>query len=458
MANNDQSALTLKVMRLAKPQFFPSVYMSLDPAASETGSEVSRMFNASMEAYPIKYGSSNTSQAIAALGASAEIDESIKFPMSLPITENLILPDSFGNLFLGETFMSQFLLTNESLYPLFNVQCSVEMQSPSNKVSLFSNFDAHRNTNILNPSDSGNNESEIEVQVQNQTEKKMYIDELRLDPSSDFTMTSLNAFVVKEDLNNISNKHIPKSDTNVSSDSDVIDEDEPVDSWLNYIGPKDTQQYLYQLDPKVHHIQYDDEKINILDVNVDLLRLTRYQSNLGKLDVIWYFEMCTSGRLQTSKLLRNPPGLYPIELVSVSLKPEENMVLPSSDPASDSDDNNKITNRPDFIGINDTNRVRLYSPFTLRLTVSNTTENIMNIEARVSVPVSRSNMDNSAVIISGLHQLKVSDLKPGSNGAFEFEFLAVELGISSVGDLVLKDLDSGFSRSIPNFHTVFCIE
>jgi len=92
-----------------------------------------------------------------------------------------------------------------------------------------------------------------------------------------------------------------------------------------FLNPQDVKQYLYKLTPK-------DEK-------------GRSANTIGKLDIIWKTSMGERGRLQTSQLPRKVPTFPDIEV--------------------------DVTSIPETI--------RLEEPFTLGISISNNTTNIVSL-------------------------------------------------------------------------------
>mmetsp|Transcript_13347 Transcript_13347/g.53157 ORF Transcript_13347/g.53157 Transcript_13347/m.53157 type:complete len:454 (+) Transcript_13347:55-1416(+) len=99
-----ENSLSLKVMRLTRPMFY-----SQQPLQCERGD---------LPASAVLYDQQQRSQS----------------PFSL--TSLLMLPHSFGNIYLGETFSSYVSINNTSPYNVTQVGIKAELQSPTEKITL----------------------------------------------------------------------------------------------------------------------------------------------------------------------------------------------------------------------------------------------------------------------------------------------------------------------------------
>jgi len=244
----------------------------------------------------------------------------------------LVLPQSFGNIYLGETFSSYVCVHNDSTEVCGNVTVRADLQTASQRINLVpgtnpdtalhsrdqlppgSTIDQvlhhevkELGTHILvcevsyNSSKSNaasdklsfrkffkfqvmkpldvktkfyNAESDevfLEAQVQNITQATITLDRVTLEPSHTFTVTSL----------------APSEDVG-----------EGVVGRGHCLQVGDSWQYLFCLKPRPEHN------------NKSLKQVTA----IGKLDMVWRTQLCDRGRLQTSQLQRMAPSAAEVRL------------------------------------------------------------------------------------------------------------------------------------------------
>ncbi|XP_014673109.1 PREDICTED: trafficking protein particle complex subunit 13-like [Priapulus caudatus] len=282
--------LALKVMRLTKPSFFSDPRLPVDPH-DLTGSLQHTMS-----------------------GKIWAVESCDQFPIS----DLLTLPQSFGNIFLGETFTSCISIHNESDQLAKDVAIKADLQTSSQRVSLSANtpeviqelapdasiddvishevkelgthilvcavsyttllgeklyFRKFFKFQVLKPIDVKtkfyNYEDEmvyLEVQIQNITSSLICMEKVVLEPSALYSVKNLNT-------------------VNTSQKTTFGD--------IAYLGPLDTRQFLYCL----HPVPGSTDWTALHGVTV-----------IGKLDIIWKSNMGEKGRLQTSPLQRMAPG------------------------------------------------------------------------------------------------------------------------------------------------------
>lgn len=257
-------------------------------------------------------------------GSTWNLDNILGFD-SLTLGECLILPQSFGNIYLGETFMSYVCLHNDSGEVCDHVVLRCDLQTATQRLPLLLpnqaektetesqlapgssidhvlshevkelgthilvcevfynapvrgklNFRKFFKFQVMKPLDVKtkfyNAESEdvfLEAQVQNVTSGHLCLEKVALEPSPMFRMASLNSVVMNK-------------------------KEVPVFGKINFLQPQDSRQYLFSLTPR-----------NDLRTNYKQLRGA---TNIGKLDIVWRTNMGDRGRLQTSQLQRISPN------------------------------------------------------------------------------------------------------------------------------------------------------
>ncbi|XP_023218162.1 trafficking protein particle complex subunit 13-like [Centruroides sculpturatus] len=287
--------LALKVMRLTRPSLFSTLFLTCDTK------------DIPYEAF------------------QKELLNDIGAPTNLSMynTGNLLmLPQSFGNIYLGEIFSCYMSVHNDSNMPVCDV--SVKVSSAIHKKFFkFRNYKLisiqyqtlwifisklDRNVHILyifyfrniylgeifscymsvhNDSNMPvcdvsvkSDEVYLEAQLQNITSNPICLERVSLEPSSYFTAMQLN-FIGDKD-----GSHSVFGD-------------------INCLNPLDSRQYLFCLSPK------SDVRTNG--------KFMKGITSIGKLDIIWRSSMGERGRLQTSQLERMAPGYGDIRLTVVEL-------------------------------------------------------------------------------------------------------------------------------------------
>merc|ERR1712223_336242 len=273
------------------------------------------------------FGAEMTSPLMDSLSSDGALEKSLHQALgsSINLGQALVLPQSFGSIYLGETFMSYVSLHNNSTETCDSVILKCDLQTATQRLPLLQppqpqgvqvqsggsidhvlshevkelgthilvcevvysspgksklNFRKFFKFNVMKPLDVKtkfyNAESEdvfLEAQVQNVTAGPLCLEKVGLDPSPMFKVTSLNQ-VIDQAGNAQAEKH--------------------VFGRYNYLQPQDSRQYLFCLTPK-----------NELKSNYKQLRGA---TNIGKMDIIWRTNMGDRGRLQTSQLQRMTPN------------------------------------------------------------------------------------------------------------------------------------------------------
>jgi len=240
----------------------------------------------------------------------------------------MVLPQSFGNIYLGETFSSYVCVHNDSTEICSTVSVRADLQTATQRINLVPgvatdttahnrdslspgstidqvishevkelgthilvcevtycnaageklNFRKFFKFQVMKPLDvktkfynAESDEVFLEAQVQNITQSTITMDKVALEPSATFTVT------------NVTGDH--------SDNAGLIAQGECLQSG-------DSWQYLFCLRPRPEH-------------NNKNLKLV---TNIGKLDIVWRTGLCDRGRLQTSQLQRLPPNTGDIRL------------------------------------------------------------------------------------------------------------------------------------------------
>jgi len=300
--NKAEQNLALKVMRLTRP------CLALNSATGRFAGE-------------IPSGNQNSLQSI--------IDS---LDTSPTMSSSLVLPQSFGNIYLGESFVSYVSLHNDSTETCDSLSLSCHLQTGTQRLPLLQtpsvggqqasgsttdnsqkiepgqsidhvlnhevkelgthilvcevnyvapssgkmNFRKFFKFSVLKPLDvktkfynAENDDVFLEAQVQNVTNWPLCLEKVGLEPSPMFKVTPLNTTSDDESGRMVFGK-------------------------VNFLKSHDSRQYLFSLTPR------SDLRLNYKQL--------KGATNIGKLDIIWRSNFGERGRLQTSQLQRLAPS------------------------------------------------------------------------------------------------------------------------------------------------------
>lgn len=322
----------------------------------------------------------------------------------------LLLPQSFGNIYLGETFSCFVCVHNETKQTVANVSIKADLQTSSQRIPLtthqteptkqlgvdetlndvihhevkelgthilvcevsylstfntLASFRKFFKFEVLKPLDVKtkfyNAESDdvyLEAQVQNITSGPICLEKVSLESSPQFTLKSLNE----------------------TADGKSIFGD------ITLLQPKETCQYLYCLSPKE-------------SIASDIMQL-KAAKNIGKLDIIWRSNLGEKGRLQTSQLLRMAPDYGDIRLTFEA--------IPSV--------------------------VDLDEPFVIKCKVVNSCERSLDLMLKLR------SEETAGILWSGISNRKVGSLGPGSSAYIQLSALPITSGLQPISGISLVDL------------------
>ncbi|XP_026761857.1 trafficking protein particle complex subunit 13 [Galleria mellonella] len=321
----------------------------------------------------------------------------------------LLLPQSFGNIYLGETFSCYVCVHNETNQPVQSVSIKADLQTNSQRIPLTTQsqsptmldvdetlsdvihhevkdlgthilvcevtYMSNYNTlasfrkffkfEVMKPLDVKtkfyNAESDdvyLEAQVQNITSGAITLEQVSLESSQQFTVKSLNE----------------------------LDNGQSVFGDVTLLQPQESCQYLYCLTPK-ENISKD-------------IKLLAAAKNIGKLDIVWRSNLGEKGRLQTSQLQRMTPDYGDIRVTY------EN--LPS--------------------------KVSVDEPFTFKCNVVNASEKTLNLILKLR------SLPDSSLLWCGISNRKIGPLEPGKSVSINLTALPINTGLHSITGVSLMDL------------------
>ena len=426
-------ALSLKIMRLSGPSFVAAPNIPVLNCPLEEWSSWSRQ----QSLHPI-----------------SPVDFS-----DYMMTELLLLPVSFGNIYLGETFSCFVAVNNESAQKIVDVSVKAELQTTSQRFAL-SDSNSH-SLDSMNPNqshefvldheikelgihilvcsvhysvlvDSYSKEKEskffrkfykfqvlnpfsvktkvnslsdgrvyLETQIQNVMTVPMHIERIRFDPFELFHFVDLNQQGLEygKNVKDFVFTNSSKEELNVNSKSKSSI---TMHIFKSYLIPQDTRQYLYLLVPKK-------------DVEFTILKTT---PSLGKLDITWSTQLGSTGRLQTSQLQRKIPSMDAFEL-SVLSQPSE---------------------------------IQVETPFKVHCRLKN---NLASDPLRLVLAFDLSKMTH--VMAIGSLECQFGQLQGQEQVEFDLEFLALYPGLHRIPGISVTESLSGVSKNVDSLTDVFVL-
>jgi len=285
--------LVLKVMRLTRPSFFPTIPLPTD-SRDIAGDTLKTLMQSDIGSNP---------QAV---------------PMA--IGSLLVLPQNFGNIFLGETFSSYISVHNDSAVTVTDVIVKVELQTSSQRQTLIG-INSNKSAETLESSKSiddvinhevkelGTHILVCAVSYSNPQGESLYFRKFfkfqvlkPLDVKTKFYNADSDDVYLEAQIQNTTFQpiHMEKVNLEASDLYDAVELTVPEEGLGkkaagrgNNMNHLDTRQYLYCLSPKKEMLEDN---------------LLRGVTNIGKLDIVWKTNMGEKGRLQTSQLQRMAPG------------------------------------------------------------------------------------------------------------------------------------------------------
>lgn len=322
----------------------------------------------------------------------------------------LLLPQSFGNIYLGETFSCYVCVHNETNQPVQSVSIKADLQTNSQRIPLSTQqsqipvllgveetlsdiihhevkdlgthilvcevtYMSHYNTlasfrkffkfEVMKPLDVKtkfyNAESDdvyLEAQVQNITSGPITLEQVALESSQQFTVKSLN-----------------ECGDGLSVFGDIT-----------LLQPQESCQYLYCLTPREN-----------IAKEVKLLAAAK---NIGKLDIVWRSNLGEKGRLQTSQLQRMTPDYGDIRLTYERLP----------------------------------NKVSIDKAFDFRCKIVNASDRTLDLILKL-----RSQHDSS-LLWCGISNRKLGPLEPGGSVLVNLTALPINTGLHNITGISLVDL------------------
>ena len=167
--------------------------------------------------------------------------------------------------------------------------------------------------------------------------------------------------------------------------------------------PLDTRQYLFLLVPRP---EMDETRVKTFP-------------GLGKLDIIWSFQLGQYGRLQTSQLSRKIPVLEPFEV--------------------------SVTRQPAII--------ETEAPFTLSCRIRN---NLASESLRLCITLEKKKM--TKILPLGSSELSLGNVKGDSYIDFDLDFFPLYPGLHKIPGLKIEDRISGTVMELESLADVFVIQ
>ncbi|XP_005174790.1 probable trafficking protein particle complex subunit 13 homolog [Musca domestica] len=339
-----------------------------------------------------------------------ESEASIAGAETLAAGQFMLLPQSFGNIYLGETFSSYICVHNCTSHPVEGVTVKADLQSNNTRINL----PMHENKTkpatlgpdetlddtiryevkeigthilvcevnyttpaglpqyfrkffkfqVLKPLDvktkfynAEMDEIYLEAQIQNITTGPFCLEKVELDSSDQYTVTSLNT--------------LPNGESVFTS--------------KNMLQPNNSCQFLYCIKPKP-------------EIAKDIKAL-RAANTVGKLDIVWRSNLGEKGRLQTSQLQR-----LPFEYKDVRLEVIDAM-----------------------------NIVKIGEPFTFTCRVTNTAERPMDLMVKLPTP-----LDYNCPY-TGSAEFSLGVIDPGQYREFPMTICPSKLGLVKVTPLIFTN-------------------
>ncbi|XP_013786738.1 trafficking protein particle complex subunit 13-like isoform X2 [Limulus polyphemus] len=296
----DDHLLALKVMRLTRP----SLYATL-PVTNDSHDLPGNLFN---------------EEICADLGTPKGLE-------NFSLGNLLMLPQSFGNIYLGETFSCYISVHNDSNQTVRDVSVTADLQTGTQKIPLMCQSGENIVAELMSDSsvddvihhevkEIGSHILVCSVSYTKENGEKLHFRKFfkfqvskPLDVKTKFYNAESDEVYLEAQLQNITSIPIclervslEPSQNFIARQLNMLDNGcSLVFGEVNCLNPLDSRQYLFCLTPRA---ESEGDK-----------KLLKGVTSIGKLDIVWRSSMGERGRLQTSQLERMAPGYGDIRLV-----------------------------------------------------------------------------------------------------------------------------------------------
>ncbi|GMH30344.1 hypothetical protein Nepgr_032187 [Nepenthes gracilis] len=405
-------SLAFRVMRLCRPSLHVESPLSFDPADLFVGEDIFDDPVAASE-LPRLFQSQSLKSADSDLTYRSRLLLHDPFDAT-GLSGLLVLPQSFGAIYLGETFCSYVSINNSSNFEVRDVVIKAEIQTERQKVLLLDTskspvesiraggrydfivehdikeLGAHTLVCSALYNDGGSSDrkylpqyfkfivanplsvrtkdtSFLEACIENHTKSDLFMDQVEFQPAQHWSSTVLKAGVHHSQNNSIRNMFRPP--ILVRSGGGI-------------------HNFLYQL--KLSTLGTGQAKVEGSNI-------------LGKLQITWRTNLGEPGRLQTQQILGSPIPWKEIDLQVVKMPSVISVQIPFVVQLS-------LTNQTD----------RTLGPFEVELSGTGTNE-------------------EKAVMINGLHKMVLPPLEASSSIDFHLNLIADKLGVQKIPGLTIFD-------------------
>ncbi|CAG9811110.1 unnamed protein product [Chironomus riparius] len=341
----------------------------------------------------------------------------------LPKSNFLLLPQSFGNIYLGETFSSYICVHNCVTHAVSSVSVKCDLQSNNSRVSI----PIHANRTIpttLNQDETLDDVIHYEVKeigthilvcevnyvspggLPLSFRKFFKFQVLKpLDVQTKFYNAETDEVILEATIQNITANviclervELEPSDSYTSTSLNTTTDGNSVFCSINKLQPQNSCQFLYCIKP-IPSIAND-------------LKTLKMAMNIGKLDIVWRSSnLAERGRLQTSQLQRSSIEFGDLRLSII----EANSISEIS------------------------------KPFIFNCRITNTSTRSMELNLNFNIKQKHCNL------YTGSSEQNLGLIEPDKFKDFRLTIFPIRLGIVSVGDLQISDV---FMKRIYEFEDI----
>lgn len=409
--------LAFRVMRLCKPSFQVDLPLRVDPVDLMIG-----------EDFLDDAQSANDLSSILAKDHTREEGYWKRFELENPsdamgVSGLLVLPQTFGSIYLGETFCSYISVGNHTHYDVRDVTVKAEIQTERQRIILADNSKS--------PMDfikgGGRYDFIIEHDIKELGPHTLMCMAVYIDPEGErkylpqyFKFVASNPLSVRTKVRTVKENTFLEACIENHTKSHLFMDHvrfEPAPPWTvtviqvedDYCS-SDLSESLYFKKPElirsnggVHNYLYQLKQPNVESASVRV----EGSNTLGKLEITWRTTLGEPGRLQTQQILGSA---IPQKEVDVRV-----VELPS--------------------------RVIVERPFLLRLSVSNCTDRRLG---PLQISMSPDDVDEKrAIVVNSLWTMIVPPLDPFATTDFNLSLVATAIGVQKIGGIGIVDARDG---------------